>query len=401
MYDLPFTSSLIQTALAELDIPYTTGWAKNTQQDVYDGPGGYGIVAHIGSMDPNQPCVILRADIDALPILEATKFIDDFKSAQRGKMHACGHDAHGTMLLGAAAVLKQIEPTISQVGTIRLVFQPAEEGGAGMKRMVEEGVVDLPPKALYGFGMHVWPAFPTGVIASRPGPLLAAAEMFEIVIHGKGGHAAMPHYVIDPVVASSAFVMNVQTLISRTISPLESGVISVTQIHAGDAFNVIPADVTLKGTIRSLSTQGLLSLRSKVEEMLHATAAVYGCNATIGYSPDYYPPTVNDPRLFEWSSQVGALVSREGTLSDTVPTMGGEDFSFLADAIPSTFFCIGSGSGGDERHHMPRTDFGLHHPSFALDESVMPLGAELHANLAIRALKELTDDSKATIKAEL
>eukprot|EP00529_Nitzschia_sp_RCC80_P033683 CAMPEP_0113506970 /NCGR_PEP_ID=MMETSP0014_2-20120614/36202_1 /TAXON_ID=2857 /ORGANISM="Nitzschia sp." /LENGTH=201 /DNA_ID=CAMNT_0000402521 /DNA_START=119 /DNA_END=721 /DNA_ORIENTATION=+ /assembly_acc=CAM_ASM_000159 len=201
---------------------------------------------------------------------------------------------------------------------------------------------------------------------------MAAAETFEIVIRGKGGHAAMPHLTIDPVVASSAFILNVQTLVSRTISPLESGVVSVTQIHAGDAFNVIPADVTIRGTIRALSTDGLLSLRSKVEEMLYSTAATYRCNATIGFSPDYYPPTVNDPKLFEWSSQVGAIVSRENILRDTVPTMGGEDFSFLADVIPSTFFFVGQGTGGDERHHLPRTDYGLHHPSFALDESVMP-----------------------------
>jgi len=155
MYDLPFTNSIIQTALTELGIPFTSGWAKNSHPDVYDGPGGYGIVGHVGSMDPNQPCIILRADIDALPILEAAKYVDEFKSAQRGKMHACGHDAHGTMLLGAAAVLKQIEWTVSKLGTIRLVFQPAEEGGAGMKRMVEEGVVELQPKAIYAFGMHV------------------------------------------------------------------------------------------------------------------------------------------------------------------------------------------------------------------------------------------------------
>jgi IAA-amino acid hydrolase len=282
-----------------------------------------------------------------------------------------------------------------------LYLKSAEEGGAGMKRMVEEGVVELEPKALYGFGMHVWPTLPTGVIATRPGPLMAAAETFEIILKGRGGHAAMPHLTIDPIVASSSFVLNVQTIVSRNISPLEAGVVSITQIHAGDAFNVIPAEVTMRGTIRSLSTEALLSLRSKVEGMLNATATLYGCEATIQYSPDYYPPTVNDPTLFEWSSRVGALVSRENTLRDTVPTMGGEDFSFLADTIPSTFFFIGQGSGGDEKHHLPRTDFGLHHPSFALDEKVMNIGVELHVNLALRALKELSQDSEVTTKAEL
>lgn len=155
MYELPFTSETIQAALDELNIPYTSGWAKNTHPDVFPGPGGYGIVAHIGSGSEDQPCVILRADMDALTIVEATEGIDKFKSTTPGKMHACGHDGHVTMLLGAAALLKKVEKEIE--GTVRLVFQPAEEGGAGMKRMVEEGIVELQPKANYAFGMHVWP----------------------------------------------------------------------------------------------------------------------------------------------------------------------------------------------------------------------------------------------------
>ena len=155
MYELPMTSKTIQTILDDLKIPYTAGWAKNTHQDIFPGAGGYGIVAHIGTMDEDQPCVILRADMDALPIVEATKGVEDFKSTKPGKMHACGHDGHVTMLLGAAALLKKIENEI--VGTVRLVFQPAEEGGAGMKRMVEEGLVELAPKAQHAFGMHVWP----------------------------------------------------------------------------------------------------------------------------------------------------------------------------------------------------------------------------------------------------
>jgi len=155
MYELPFTSETIRTILDELDISYTAGWAKNTHPDVYPGTGGYGIVAHIGTRDENQPCVILRADMDALPILEATEGIDPFRSTTPGKMHACGHDGHTTMLLGAAALLKKVEKEIE--GTVRLVFQPAEEGGAGMKRMVEEGIVQLEPKAELAFGMHVWP----------------------------------------------------------------------------------------------------------------------------------------------------------------------------------------------------------------------------------------------------
>jgi len=155
MYELPHTSKTITSILEELEIPYTTGWAKNTHPEHFPGPGGYGVVAHIGSKDPTGPCIILRADMDALPILEATENIETFKSKTPGKMHACGHDGHVTMLLGAAALLKKVEDEIQ--GTVRLVFQPAEEGGAGMKRMIEEGVVDLEPTAKFGFGMHVWP----------------------------------------------------------------------------------------------------------------------------------------------------------------------------------------------------------------------------------------------------
>jgi len=253
-----------------------------------------------------------------------------------------------------------------------------------------QGVVDLEPKAIFGFGMHVWPTLPTGTIASRPGALMAAAELFEIVLHGKGGHAAMPHLTIDPIVASSTLIANLQSIVSRTISPLESGVISVTKISSGNSFNVIPASATICGTIRALSTDMLMSLRSKVSDMVDATVSMHGLtNSTIKFAPDYYPPTINDKELFDWSKDVASLVSPEGIMRDVEPTMGAEDFSFLAETIPSTFFFVGQGTGGDEKHHIPPTDYGLHHPSFALDEEVLPIGVQLHANLALRSLEKL------------
>lgn len=386
MYQEKETSTLLQRALRELDIEFTTGWAVNTHQDVMPGKGGYGIVADIGTGE--QPCVLLRADIDALPIIERTEGIEDFKSQNEGKMHACGHDGHQTMLLGAAALLKDMEDSIN--GTVRVIFQPAEEGGAGAKRMREEGLLNIEPKPLHAFGLHVWPTLPSGTIASRPGPILAAADMFEILVAGVGGHAAMPHLAVDPIVTASAIVMNLQTLVSRRLSPLESGVCSVTKIEAGDAFNVIPHATLMRGTIRALSTETLLMLREKVEHVVRSTADVYGCNVTIDWSPDFYPPTVNDPDLFqEFSRDVGAIVSPEGMLRDIEPTMGGEDFSFIADTLPSTFFLLGQGSGTD-----PPTNYGLHHPHFALDESVMPIGVELHVSLALRALRMLDARSR-------
>lgn len=227
-------------------------------------------------------------------------------------------------------------------------------------------------------------------MAGRPGPLLAAAERFEISIGGVGGHAALPELTNDPIVAASAIIMNLQTVISRTISPLDSGVVSITKMEAGDAFNVIPQSAILRGTIRALSTEMLLLMRDRVQHIITSTAAVHGCNATIRYSPDFYPPTVNDPVLYEdFSKEVAALVSEEGFVRDTEPTMGGEDFSFVAEKIPSTFFLLGQGSGKD-----PPTNFGLHNPQFALDESVMPRGVELHVNLALRALKRLQNEKE-------
>ena len=228
-------------------------------------------------------------------------------------------------------------------------------------------------------------SIPSGTVASRAGPILAACERFEILIAGVGGHAAMPHLTVDPIVTASSIVMNLQTLVSRTLSPLESGVCSITKFDAGDAFNVIPHSALLRGTIRALSTETLLELRDKVHHVVTTTAKVHGCNVTITYSPDYYPPTVNDPTLFDWSKDVGAMVAEDKNLIHIEPTMGAEDFSFVAETIPSTFFLLGQGSGTT-----PDTNYGLHHPHFALDESVLPRGVQLHVNLALRALKKLS-----------
>lgn len=402
MYNEQETSLVVQKILSDLGISFTTGWAINQHPDVHPGPGGFGVVADIGT--GQEPCVLLRADMDALPILERTESIDSFRSQSDGKMHACGHDAHTTMLLGAAAVLKSMEASIA--GTVRLMFQPAEEGGAGAKRMREEGILQLEPKPAHAFGMHVWPTLPSGVVAGRPGPLLAACERFEVLIAGVGGHAAMPHltvsvqmdvsmsafrnssrslFQVDPIVTASAIIMNLQTIVSRNVSPLESGVCSITKIEAGEAFNIIPHSALLRGTIRALSTETLLDLRSRVEHIIQTTAKVYGANVTIDYSRDFYPPTVNDPELYEsFAKHVGALVAEDGVTLETEPTMGAEDFSFVAESIPSTFFLLGQGSGTN-----PPTHYGLHHPHFALDESVLPRGVELHVNLALRALRKL------------
>lgn len=318
MYRERITSQVVQRLLTEMGIEFSVGWARNIHSNHYEGAeGGHGIVADIGT--GHSPCVLLRADMDALPIHEQTPDID-FQSQIPNTAHMCGHDGHTTMLLGAASLLKSMEDRLP--GTVRLVFQPAEEGGAGGKRMREEGVLEKTPKPSFAFGLHVWPTLESGTIAASPGPWMAACERFEILVHGVGGHAAMPHLTIDPIVAGSAIVMNLQTIVSRTLSPLEAGVCSITQFDAGSgAFNVIPNSVVLKGTIRALSTERLLEIRDRVAAIVEMTAQTHGCNTTIEYSPDYYPVTVNDPWLLEtFAKDVGSLVAKDGMVQNLEPS---------------------------------------------------------------------------------
>src|SRR4051812_19226754 len=239
------TSKLVRKTLDELGISYRYPMAET------------GLVATLRGGD--GPCVALRADMDALPIHEEAEV--DFRSEIEGKMHACGHDCHTAMLLGAAQLLKAREGEIR--GTVKLLFQPAEEGGAGGLRMCNEGALEN-PKVQRAFGLHVWPYIPTGVIASCAGPMLASAGMVEIVVHGVGGHAAMPHTTVDPIVAAARIVGELQTIVSRELDPMTPGVVSITTIHGGDAFNVIPPEVRLQGTIRSLTDHGLKFLQERV-----------------------------------------------------------------------------------------------------------------------------------------
>ncbi|EED90130.1 peptidase of the M20/M25/M40 family [Thalassiosira pseudonana CCMP1335] len=371
MFQERLTSQIVQRVLKEMGIEeFSVGW-------------GFGIVVDIGSGE--TPCVLLRADMDALPIRQQRAH--QFHSHHHGKMHACGHDAHMTMLLGATHILHSLQQNNKYLfpGTIRIIFQPAEEGGAGAKRMSEEGVLVQHPKPSYAFAMHVWPTLPSGTIGFRSGPMLGAADMFTLTIEGVGGHAAFPHLVSDPIVASSAIILNLQTLVSRGMNPLESGVVSVTQVEAGDgAFNVIPAKAVMRGTIRALSDQSLLELREGLVSIATHTALAHGCKLSLSsFSKDHYPVTMNNDMLFPFASKVAGLVSEGGEVTNVDPTMGAEDFAFLAQGVPSAFFFLGQ---------VP-TNLGLHHPEFNLDESVLGRGVELFVNLALRALKDLNEGS--------
>lgn len=353
LYELHETAGIVTEVLDGLGIPYQSGIAET------------GILATIGTGE--SPCVMLRADMDALPIEEDVDV--DFKSRNPGKMHACGHDCHTAMLLGAAKILKQQEAELK--GTVKLCFQPAEEGGAGAKRMCDDGIMQN-PKVDKVFGIHVWPMIPTGQLTGRPGPFLAAANSFRITVKGKGGHAAMPHLAIDPVTTSAQIVSQSQTIVSREQDPLEAAVISFTTIHGGSAFNVIPAEVVIEGTIRSLSTEGHQKLTKRLDSIAKAIAEAHHCEAEFEVTGEPYPVTSNDDELWSEVHTMGESVVGKGNFQTCAPMMGGEDFAFYGEFAKTCFVALGSGN------EAKGCTFGLHHPKFKADESAFPIGTALH-----------------------
>ena len=358
MYEEVKTSQVVRETLDELNISYRSPIAQT------------GVLATLGN--GRQPCVALRADMDALPIQEQADI--DFRSQTDGKMHACGHDCHTSMLLGAARVLKKYENQIN--GTVKLLFQPAEEGGAGGKRMTQEGALQNPDVDKI-FGIHVWPLLPTGSIGSRPGTFLAAAGSFEITVHGKGGHAAFPHECVDPIVTASQIVNQLQTIISRETDPLDAGVISVSTIHGGDAHNVIPPSVRFTGTIRALTVQKFGQLQTRLGEIAQAVAQGHGCEVDLEFPDEPYPPTINDASLWQEVRHFSEDLLGPEKVEELSPVMGGEDFAFYTEHVPGCFVALGV------RNEDIGAIYHVHHPKFKVDEAALPIGAALHACFAL------------------
>jgi len=353
LYDLHETSSIVCEVLDSLDVDYRAGIAET------------GILATIGEGDSG--CIMLRADMDALPIEEEAEV--DFRSKNEGRMHACGHDCHAAMLLGAARLLKEREHELP--GKVKLCFQPAEEGGAGGKRMCDEGVM-VDPKVTKVFGLHVWPMIPTGCLTGRPGTFLAATNGFEIKVTGKGGHAAMPHLCIDPVVTAAKIVSSLQSLISREQDAIEPAVLSFTAVNGGSSFNVIPSEVTIMGTIRSLSSKNKDHLKKRLSEAASSIAESDRCKAEFGTIGEDYPETFNDTGLWDSVYSIGKKLVGEDNFEICDPILGGEDFAYFGAHAPACFVALGC------RNEAKGCSQGFHHPQFKVDEGALHIGTALH-----------------------
>jgi amidohydrolase len=333
--------------------------------EVVTGLGRTGVVGVIRGRSNNSGKVIgLRADMDALPIEEATNV--PHKSKVPGKMHACGHDGHTAMLLGAA---KYLAETRNFDGTAVVIFQPAEEGGGGGNEMLKDGLMER-----FGvhevYGMHNMPGIPVGQFAIRPGPMMAAADRFTIHIEGKGGHAARPHDCIDPVVVSAHVITALQTIASRSADPLDSVVVSVCTVKAGDAFNVIPQTAMLLGTVRTLSPEVRDLAETRIRAIVENVCAAFGAKAEVDYDRGY-PVTMNDPDKTEFMANVARAVAGENAIDTTIPPlMGAEDFSYMLEQRPGAYIFLGNGDTA-----------GVHHPAYDFNDEASPYGVSLWAKI--------------------
>jgi len=349
------TADLVAAKLEEFGIEIHRGLAKT------------GVVGTISNGD--GPSIGLRADMDALPLEEKNTF--KHASSNPGKMHACGHDGHTAMLLGAA---KHLASSKNFKGTVNFIFQPAEEGGGGGELMIKEGLFEMfPIDSVYG--LHNWPGMPAGIFGVGSGPIMASVDTFDLTINGRGGHAAMPDQCIDPILIASQVVSALQSIPSRNTHPVDSVVISVTQIHAGDAYNVIPDSVQMHGTVRTFQPETRKEISSSMLRVAEGVCAAYGGTCELNYMSGY-PATINSVAETEISAKaVVDLLGEENIIRNPTPSMGGEDFSYMLEARPGCYVWLGIGPGKGEGGCM------LHSSRYDFNDDVLPIGASYWVKL--------------------
>jgi amidohydrolase len=344
--------------------------------EVHEGIGKTGVVAVVhGASRASGRSVGLRADMDALPMAEDNDFA--WRSCTRGLMHGCGHDGHTTMLVGAARYLAE---TRRFDGSAVLIFQPGEEGFAGAKAMIDDGLFErFPVEAVYA--MHNWPSLPPGHVGVNPGPMMAAADRIEIVVHGKGGHGAHPYMAVDPVLVAAHIITAAQSIVARNVNPVDSAVISLCAMQAGDvgAFSVIPREARLVGTVRTFRPEVQDMVEERLARLVDSVAVAFGATASLHYTRTY-PATINNPEHAEFAAGVAAdLVGDDKVTRELPPSMGAEDFSFMLQVKPGAYLRLGQGGGAF-----------LHNPRYDFNDEVLPLGAALLAGLVERSLPPTT-----------
>ena len=358
-FDTKKTAEKVLDALEGLPLEVETGLAENGIVATLKGEGG-------------GPTVALRADMDALPIQEETDL--PFASEEDGKMHACGHDGHTSMLVGAVRALSQDHLRERLNGSVKFIFQPAEEGGGGGRVMVEEGVAESVSSI---FALHLWPGLPFGKAATKAGPIMAAADAFEMRVKGKGGHGAMPHLTTDAVAIAAQIVTALQTIVSREVNPVAPAVLTVGEIEAGFAFNIIPETARLGGTVRTLDADLRKQIPKRMEELARGIARGMRGDAELDYRFSY-PVARNDADAAQFAlGVIGELFGEENVVELTDSSMGAEDFAFFLEHVPGAFIWLGVGDVS-----------GLHTPKFAFDEEILSQGSALLAALALKSLSE-------------
>ncbi len=356
------TAAIVAKTLTDLGLDVTTGVAKT---------GVIGLLRGTSA----SPVLMLRFDMDALPITEETGA--PYASEEPGKMHACGHDSHVAVGLSVARLLSARRDQIQ--GTVKFVFQPAEEGDGGAMHMVAEGVMEE-PNPDYVLGMHVWNEMPVGWYSLTPGPMMAGAEIFSVTITGKGGHGASPHQSVDPIVAAAQIVNALQTITARNVNPLESAVVSVCKLDAGTAFNIIPQTARLSGTIRTFKPDVYQTVETRFKEIVENVASAMDCQAEIDLLRVTFPVD-NDPEMINAMTDVVKDFDPEARIDHDHQTMGSEDFSLFIKDTPGCFVMVGSAN--PEKG----LDFGHHHPKFDIDEDCLPFAVAIMAQGALEILK--------------